>query len=331
MAFFLSASVFLFSSPLSADAGVFSFLDGLIGKKQAKEEKNSQNIPLLAANIGPENSPQGGGDITIVGNSAIMPDVGPLGTSPDLDGPQSGEISVYVVRRGDTISQIAKMFDVSPSTIIWANNITTGTISVGQTLIILPVSGIQYTIKEGDTVKKIADKYKADIGEILVFNGISLETKLRAGETIIIPDAEGGVVSQSLAKSITPTSRLHDAGGPLLEGYFIRPIAGGYRSQGLHGYNGVDLGGVPQGTPVVAAAAGNVILSRQGGWNGGYGNYIVIQHDNGTQTLYSHLRNNIVEVGWRVAQGQVIGYLGATGRVTGPHLHFEIRGAKNIF
>ncbi|MEK7662317.1 MAG: M23 family metallopeptidase [Patescibacteria group bacterium] len=329
MAFFLYASVLLFSSPLSADAGAFSFLEGLIGKKQIKEEKNSQNIPLLAASFGPEIFSRGGGDINIFDNKAISPDGSPLGSGEDLFQNESDQISIYVVRKGDNISQIAKMFNVSPSTVVWANNLTNGTISVGQTLVILPVSGIRYTIKENDTVKKIADKYKADIGEILVFNGISLETKLRAGDTIIIPDAEGGVIPQSLAKSSRPKSRLHDSGGPFLDGYFIRPVVGGYRSQGLHGYNAVDLAGLPQGTPIIAAAAGDVIISRQGGWNGGYGNYIVIQHNNGTQTVYGHLVSNVAGVGWHVNQGQLIGYLGNTGRSTGPHVHFEIRGAKN--
>ena len=139
-----------------------------------------------------------------------------------------------------------------------------------------------------------------------------------------------GVVVKTITSSGSsrPTSRLRGAGGPSYEGYYIRPIYGGYKSQGLHGYNGVDLAG-PLGTPVVAAASGDVIISRQGGWNGGYGNYIVIQHDNGTQTLYGHLRSNVAEVGWHVTQGQLIGYLGNTGRSTGAHLHFEVRGAKN--
>jgi murein DD-endopeptidase MepM/ murein hydrolase activator NlpD len=72
-----------------------------------------------------------------------------------------------------------------------------------------------------------------------------------------------------------------------------------------------------------------VITSKQGGWNGGYGNYIVIDHDNGTQTLYSHQSSNIVYVGQYVQKGEVIGYMGSTGRSTGNHLHFEVRGATN--
>ncbi len=72
-------------------------------------------------------------------------------------------------------------------------------------------------------------------------------------------------------------------------------------------------------------------MSRNSGWNGGYGNYIVVLHPNGTQTLYAHLQKSIVLQGGRVEKGQVIGYSGNTGKSTGPHLHFEVRGAKNPF
>jgi len=73
------------------------------------------------------------------------------------------------------------------------------------------------------------------------------------------------------------------------------------------------------------------LISKSSGWNGGYGKYIVISHDNGTQTLYSHLSETAVSAGVKVSQGQTIGYMGNTGKSTGTHLHFEIRGAKNPF
>jgi murein DD-endopeptidase MepM/ murein hydrolase activator NlpD len=74
-----------------------------------------------------------------------------------------------------------------------------------------------------------------------------------------------------------------------------------------------------------------VTVARGYGWNGGYGQYVVVSHPNGTQTLYAHLSNVIVSQGTSVSQGQVIGYSGSSGRSTGAHLHFEVRGAKNPF
>jgi murein DD-endopeptidase MepM/ murein hydrolase activator NlpD len=105
---------------------------------------------------------------------------------------------------------------------------------------------------------------------------------------------------------------------------------GGVKTQGLHGYNGIDIGAAA-GTSIVAAAPGTVIIARSGGWNGGYGSYVVVQHGNGTQTLYAHASSVLVSQGQQVTQGQAIARVGATGRATGNHLHFEVRGAKNPF
>jgi len=129
--------------------------------------------------------------------------------------------------------------------------------------------------------------------------------------------------------SSSSTAKLRDVGGPVFEGYYMRP-ADGRKTQGLHGYNGIDIGGAV-GDPVYAAADGEVIISRSGGWNGGYGNYIVLRHANGTQTLYAHNNKNLVSITDVVVKGQIIGLVGSTGKSTGPHLHFEIRGAKNPF
>ena len=74
-----------------------------------------------------------------------------------------------------------------------------------------------------------------------------------------------------------------------------------------------------------------MLVSKSSGWNGGYGNYIVIKHSNGTQTLYSHLSSNAVVVGDVVEQGENIGVMGNTGKSTGTHLHFEVRGGTNPF
>ena len=116
-------------------------------------------------------------------------------------------------------------------------------------------------------------------------------------------------------------------------GYYERPVTTCIKTQGIHGHNAVDLAASNHqiGEPIRAAADGQVIVSRDSGWNGGYGEYIVIKHANGTQTLYGHLNATDVNVGDSVTQGEVIGAMGSTGDSTGPHLHFEIRGARNPF
>ena len=99
----------------------------------------------------------------------------------------------------------------------------------------------------------------------------------------------------------------------------------------MHGHNAIDLA-APIGTTIRAAADGKVIIAKDNSaWNGGYGNYRVISHDNGTQTLYAHMSREAVSVGAEVARGQTIGYIGMTGWTYGPHVHFEIRGAQNPF
>ncbi len=182
----------------------------------------------------------------------------------------------------------------------------------------------EYEIKSGDTIESIAKKWKGDADEILQFNDLSPNQTLAVGTVIVIPNGEAPIPPTTYV----PRGQYRGGSGPYYAGYYIRPIIGGRKSQGLHGYNGVDLAS-SCGTPIMAAASGDVIMSRSGGWNGGYGNFVIIDHLNGTQTLYAHLSSSIVGTGWHVVQGQVIGYVGVSGNTTGCHVHFEIRGATN--
>jgi len=108
--------------------------------------------------------------------------------------------------------------------------------------------------------------------------------------------------------------------GPINSGFGQRldPVLG----MGIGEFHkGVDIGS-PDGTPVHAPADGRVILA---GYNSGYGNEIEIDHGNGIVTVYGHLHGFNVVDGETVAKGQVIGYVGHTGKVTGPHLHYEVQ------
>ncbi len=240
----------------------------------------------------------------------------------------NGEISVYMVRAGDTLSQIAEMYNVSSKTILWANDITNASkIRPGDTLIILPITGVRHIVKSGDTIESIAKKYSGDSSDILAYNQLASADALRVGETLLIPD--GTIATPPPTRTVTPT-RANGSSAVASSAGFTHPVPGAVKTQGIHGYNGIDLA-AGAGTPILAAAAGDVIVARGSGWNGGYGIYVVIKHSNGTQTLYAHNSRNAVTVGERVTAGQVIGYVGSTGRSTGNHLHFEVRGAKNPF
>lgn len=322
--------------PLSVHAGFFdAFFDKVAADGPDPVSFNNtdsaQTVPLLRAPLTADpHSAQGGGDI-VVEDGALVP-------TGDVDSTEervntttmNGEISVYVVREGDTLSQIAEMFDVSAKTILWANDITSPTkIRPGDTLIILPITGVRHVVKSGDTLASIAKKYGGDADEILAYNQLTSASELSIGDTVIIPD--GTIAAPAPVKTATPsrTSGATAATGGGSSG-FVNPVPGSVRTQGIHGYNGVDLA-APAGTAVRAAQAGEVIVARGTGWNGGYGLYVVIKHPNGTQTLYAHLSSLSVTAGDSVVSGQTIGAVGNTGRSTGNHLHFEVRGARNPF
>lgn len=296
------------------------------------EKLNSQNMALLKASVNSNlNSAQGGGEIVIVDGSALSSEIGPSGTIANIEErPNSDKIATYIVRKGDTLGQIAEMFGVSIGTIIWSNDIKQGDmIKDGQVLSILPISGVKHTVTKGETLASIVKKYKGDLKETRQYNDLLENSVLAVGDEVMIPGGEAPVLVKTSVK--TSTNPLRGSSGPEYSGYYIKPISSGRISQRLHGYNAIDFA-APLGTPVLAAASGEVIISKDNGyWNGGYGNYIVIKHNNGTQTLYAHNSSNIVWAGYHVVQGQVIGYMGSTGRSTGSHVHFEVRGAKNPF
>jgi murein DD-endopeptidase MepM/ murein hydrolase activator NlpD len=291
---------------------------------QAVFGSNSQNIGLKAgpALVSAALPPAPTNNIV---SGALLAANSPSPATGGEDFPINDQISVYVVHEGDTLSAIAKMFGVSVNTIVWANDLNAkASLQTGQALVILPVSGVQHTVKSGETIKSIAAKYHADAADISRFNGLD-NPDLVAGQELIIPNGEEVPTTPS-----KPVPAKPGEGVPSYAGYYQRPITGGVKTQGIHGRNAVDLA-APAGTPIYAAAPGTVIISKMSGYNGGYANYIVIAHPNGTQTLYAHNTDNVVSVGQTVIQGQLIGHVGMTGNATGPHVHFEIRGAKNPF
>jgi LysM repeat protein len=329
----LTPALLLLIIPFSVHAGFFSKIAGLFTEEAAAEivldqvNYSAQSTPLLSATKNPDPlKAVGGGDIFT--DNGVLVSTGPIGEDEiNASKVGGGEISVYVVREGDSLSQIAEMYGVTSNTILWANDISKSTdIHPGDTLIILPIVGVRHTVAKGETLSSIVKKYEADLEEVLQYNELSSVNALVVGDELLIPGGELHT-ARTVASSPTPTktSGVKASGAGL-----SHPAPGAYRSQGIHGYNGVDLASKSQ-LPILAAASGSVIVAKGSGWNGGYGNYIVIKHGNGTQTLYAHLSSVHVVAGATVSQGQQIGVMGNTGKSTGTHLHFEVRGGTNPF
>ena len=279
--------------------------------------------------------------IKITNDGSLVVQSGPMRVSTEKEKIINDSISLYEVKQGDTLDTIASLFGISKNTIVWANNLKNNKVKLnpGDSILIMPITGIKYTVKNSGTVLDIAKKYAADPTEIAEFNGLSINSELNKGDSIIIPDAEGDNIpytssnSTKLVKNNSNSTKqtITKYKNNIIVGYFMKPV-NCVKTQGLHGpyHSAVDWG-CAIGTPVAAAANGVVIRATLGGYNGGYGSVIIISHPNGTQTIYAHLSKVGVTVGQKVSQGEIIGATGNTGESTGPHLHFETRGTGNPF
>ncbi len=344
------ASVFLISwlsfAPLVGQAWFFSWPQAEAQEEVAVSKlslENTQNISLLSSAVAMTSDlkPDNGANITISDDKALEAEIGVAGTLADvMDSVRADAIVIYTVVPADSVDNIAKRFGVSPNTIRWANNLKAGQpIHVGDTLVILPFDGLQYKIKSGETIDSLAKSYKLssdEKNEFLEVNGLFANSTLTIGETVVIPGAEP-VVAVAAPKKKIPTGNVRVnvaaytpgvSSSGIAKGYFIKPVTSSAcrYSQRQHDTYAVDLA-CPTGTPVKAAADGTILFAKYG-YNGGYGNLIIVKHTNETTTFYAHLKAEgiLVSQGQSVSQGTVIGYVGSTGRSTGPHLHFEVRG-----
>jgi len=246
------------------------------------------------------------------------------------------EIIYYTVQNGDTVSTISRRFGLTVNTILWANNLSSfSLIRPGDRLAILPYSGVLYTVKKGDTLARIANTYAVELEKILSCN--TLGNSLAVGQKIVVPGAtrisERVAVRKPASTNYTGISVIKDLiknpGVKSTGNKMTWPTVGARITQYFSWrHNGVDIGN-KVGTPIYAADSGTVITA-QGGYNGGYGNTIVIDHGGGKKTRYGHMSKLFVKVGEEVEKGENIGAMGSTGRSTGPHLHFEvlINGAR---
>lgn len=237
----------------------------------------------------------------------------------------------YRVKSGDNISKIAYRFGLKISTLNWANDINARqTLQIGQILRIPVTDGVFYTTQTGDTLSEIAKTHSIPTSKIFAYNNLKDEKSLQVGQELFLPEAQKIFIPQrtivnnnnGILKQATPIAT--DMPGNI--NAFIKPTQG-VITQGYHSeHYALDIANKWH-TPIYAAAAGTVITSQEG-WNGGYGNYVIIDHGNDVKTLYAHNDINKVSVGDTVEAGQLVSLMGNSGRVigrTGIHLHFEIR------
>ncbi len=263
------------------------------------------------------------------GNYLIMAANGIGGASTLISDLPKGEVTEYRVQDGDTVSSIAQKFGVSMDTIMWENNLKKiDSIKVKQILRILPITGVRHTVKRGETIYSIAKTFQVDAQSIIdyPFNTFADDETfaLSAGQELMIPDgikpSETIIDTQKyITRTVAPIP------GVVGEGSFMWPTSGMITQKYYWYHQAVDIAN-PSNPSILAAQSGTVVTA---GWNqGGYGNFVIIDHGNGYKTLYAHMLNNsvLVQAGQKVKQGQKIGTMGSTGRSTGTHLHFEVKG-----
>jgi len=242
------------------------------------------------------------------------------------DGHDETGIGEYIVQQGDSLGSIAQQFNISLNTLLWANSLTSkSVISPGKNLVILPVTGILHIVRKGDTISEVAELYKGKAQEIVSFNNIDQGGEIFTGDILIIPNGTKPAVQSTAPVYVTQA---------VPNSYFICPVPTPYRiTQGLHWYNAIDFSTGKCGSPIYAAAGGEV---QRTGTDTRAGRYVRIIHPNGVVTFYGHMSKIAVSAGATVGQGQIIGYIGYSGHTipSGPggcHLHFDVRGAKNPF
>ena len=223
------------------------------------------------------------------------------------------EIVTYTVQTGDTLWSIASQFNLDVDTLRWSNpelERNPDLLSVGTELVILPVKGIYHTVERGETLSSIARQFGVADADILNYplNRLSSPDHLLADQRLVVPHGR---------KEVTrPVPQ------PSGDSLFAWPLVGTITQGFSAAHPALDIG-APYGSPVYAGRAGRAIRSA---WaRTGYGYTVILDHGEGWQSLYSHMKGEWVSVGDWVEQGQLIGEVGSTGNSTGPHVHYELR------
>lgn len=246
------------------------------------------------------------------------------------------KLQVYEVKMGENYWSVARKFNIDVPTLIGANPDMPFVSRVHQTLLVIDKKGVLHAAAKGEGLKDIATLYvnkvdddkamaaavAARIDDIKKNNALHWWHPVREGDVLFIPGVKPVRMNEAWHQYFSQRGlfgfpfRSWGKGWSSKFGYRSDPLTGEKR---LH--KGMDFR-AKYGEDVFAAASGTVLFA---GVSGGYGNLIQIRHNSTYLTFYGHLSKILVHQGQKVRRGQIIGKVGATGRVTGPHLHFEIR------
>ena len=253
---------------------------------------------------------------------------------------------IYTVEDGDTVDSLAARYGISPDSVVW-NNLdleNANMLTLGQFMRIPMSDGIIYEIRMGDTLSDVAARFGVDVQSITSFAGNRLANAdgIAENQIVFIPNGSMPPPPPPPTETPPPPAPSRVAAPPVADepenaepapssSGFIWPVHGPISSYfGPSHPLGIDVDQYNSpGAPIVAAASG-VVTFAGGNSCCSYGLYVVINHQNGFETLYGHMASFNVSQGEYVNQGEVLGYVGLTGYSTGYHLHFEMRSGGGL-
>lgn len=246
-------------------------------------------------------------------------------TQENLTKDNEAKIITYTAKIDDTLDSIASTYNLKVKSIAESNSLpTNSSLKEGQVLEFPSVDGVLYKIKDGETIWDLALLNNIDFNKIVEINKLESPEKLKLGQKIIMPGVD--TVKPAASNKIIASNKTISRGGSIpTTSKGSLPVRGKITS--LFGprwgrkHEGIDIA-APTGTDVFASMDGKVSFS---GWEGGYGNLVIIDHGNGLQSYYGHNSKLLVKEGQTVSKGTHIADVGSTGNSTGPHSHFEIR------
>ncbi len=328
------------------------------------ESHNSQTIPLPESSINPDlKNMDYSTQAPVISNEAFVSNNGILGTDSELEKYDSTQkINSYIVKKGDTLEGIAKKLKVTKEVLIASNADIkkTDLLKTGQQLVIIAVKdsshkqALPLEDSKAITKKKELEPLSSPLPSTkkplapLVKAKESKKTK----ESVVTPEPKPEVIENKVEikplpvdtapvtnpillpttqvqtqVSLPDTSISSDQSLENINEGYIWPFPQGIGrvSQGRHADNAYDFS-APKGTPIYAVQEGSIFIAHPTGYNGGYGLYVVMNFNDGRQAIYGHMSKVAVEAGQEVKQGDIIGYVGSTGKSTGPHLHLGFHG-----